>query len=134
MHHCRDGGPSAQYCCRFVQPGRALLGQGAGFVFGVAGLQGRLLSQHRPVQTAVDHDRRDGRHLARTRSASRADIDVEAVGETLGALIPGSYVLELFLGPTRIADGVKALIDNAAPRPDRQPEDPGPSPATMGPT
>ena len=70
----------------------------------------------------------------RGRGQLPADIDVEAVGQTLGALIPGSYVLELFLGPTRIADGVKALIDNAAPRPDRQTEDPGPTPATMGPT
>ena len=45
LHHRRDGGPSAQHCCRFVQPGGALLGQGSGFVFGVAGLQGCLLCQ-----------------------------------------------------------------------------------------
>ena len=45
LHHRRDGGPSAQHGCGFVEPGRALLGQGSGFVFGVAGLQGRLLRQ-----------------------------------------------------------------------------------------
>ncbi len=45
LHHRRDRATSAQHCCRFVQPGRALLGEGSGFVFGVAGLQGRLLRQ-----------------------------------------------------------------------------------------
>ena len=45
LHHRRDGATSAQHCCRFVQPGGALFGQGSGFVFGVAGLQGRLLGQ-----------------------------------------------------------------------------------------
>ena len=44
-HHRSDGATSAQHCCRFVQPGGALLGQGSGFVFGVAGLQRRLLRQ-----------------------------------------------------------------------------------------
>ena len=44
-HHRRDGTTSAQRGCRFVQPGEALLGQGSGFVFGVASLQGRLLRQ-----------------------------------------------------------------------------------------
>jgi hypothetical protein len=45
LHHRRDRAASAQHCCRFVQPGRALLGEGSGFVLGVAGLQGRLLGQ-----------------------------------------------------------------------------------------
>ena len=45
LHHRCDGAASAEYCCRFVQPGGALFGQGSGFVFGVAGLQGRLLCQ-----------------------------------------------------------------------------------------
>jgi hypothetical protein len=45
LHHGRDGATSAQHRCRFVQPGRALLGHGSGFVLGVAGLQGRLVRQ-----------------------------------------------------------------------------------------
>ena len=45
LHHRRDRATSAQHCCRFVQPGGALFGQRSGFVFGVAGLQGRLLRQ-----------------------------------------------------------------------------------------
>ena len=36
---------SAQHGCGLVEPGRALLSQGSGFVLGVAGLQRRLLSQ-----------------------------------------------------------------------------------------
>ena len=36
---------SAQHGCGFAEPGRALLSQGSGFVFGVAGLQRRLLRQ-----------------------------------------------------------------------------------------
>jgi hypothetical protein len=44
-HHRRDSATSAQRRCGFVEPGRALLSQGSGFVFGVAGLQGRLLCQ-----------------------------------------------------------------------------------------
>ena len=45
LHHRRDSGTSAQHCCGLVEPGCALLSQGPGFVFGVAGLQRRLLSQ-----------------------------------------------------------------------------------------
>ena len=44
-HHRRDGLAAAEHGCGFVQPGGALLGQGSGFVFGVAGLQRRLLRQ-----------------------------------------------------------------------------------------
>jgi hypothetical protein len=47
LHHRRDGGPSAQHCCRFVQPGRALLGEGSWFMFGVAGLQSRRCARCR---------------------------------------------------------------------------------------
>ena len=36
---------SAQHGCGLAEPGGALLGQGSGFVLGVAGLQGRLLGQ-----------------------------------------------------------------------------------------
>ena len=36
---------AAQHRCGFAEPGRALLSQGSGFVFGVAGLQRRLLCQ-----------------------------------------------------------------------------------------
>jgi hypothetical protein len=45
LHHRRNGAASAQHCCRFVEPGGALFGEGAGFVFGVAGFQGGLLGQ-----------------------------------------------------------------------------------------
>ena len=45
LHHRRDRAASAQHYCGFAEPGGALLGQGSGFVFGVAGLQGRLLRQ-----------------------------------------------------------------------------------------
>ena len=44
-HHRRDGFRAAQHGCSLAEPGCALLSQGSGFVFGVAGLQGRLLSQ-----------------------------------------------------------------------------------------
>jgi hypothetical protein len=43
--HRGDGAASAQHGCGFVHPGHALLGEGAGFVLGVAGLQGGLLGQ-----------------------------------------------------------------------------------------
>ena len=68
----------------------------------------------------------------RGRGQLPADIDVEAVGQTLGALIPGSYVLELFLGPTRIADGVKALIDKRRAAPRSPARRPGPIPCDHG--
>ena len=64
-HHRRDGAASAQHGCGFAQPGRALLGQGSGFVFGVAGLQGRLLRQMQrfdrgrwPAMIILELDRR----------------------------------------------------------------------------
>ena len=44
-HHRRDGLRAAQHGCGFAEPGGALLSQGSGFVFGVAGLQRRLLRQ-----------------------------------------------------------------------------------------
>ena len=43
--HCRDGVAAAEDRSGFGQPGGALFGVGAGFVFGVAGLQGGLLGQ-----------------------------------------------------------------------------------------
>ena len=44
-HTRRDGLGPIQQCCGFAKPGCALLGQGSGFVFGVAGVQCRLLRQ-----------------------------------------------------------------------------------------
>ena len=64
LHHRRDRVTSAQHCCGFVQPGGALLGQGSGFVFGVAGFQGGLLRQlhcfdrcRRPAMIMLELDR-----------------------------------------------------------------------------
>ena len=77
LHHRRDGAASAQHCCRFVQPGGALLGQGSGFVFGVAGLQRRLLRQ---VQR-FDRGRRPAMiFLELDREFTAADVDVGAAG------------------------------------------------------
>ena len=45
LHHRRDSAMSAQHRRGLAKPGCALLSQGAGFVFGVAGLQRRLLRQ-----------------------------------------------------------------------------------------
>ena len=68
---------SAQHGCGFVQPGGALLGQGSGFVFGVAGLQGRLLSQvqcfDRGRRPAVIMLELDGQFAA-------AGVDVDTAG------------------------------------------------------
>jgi len=44
-HHWRDGLRAAQHGCGFAEPSGALLSQGSGFMFGVAGLQCRLLRQ-----------------------------------------------------------------------------------------
>jgi hypothetical protein len=44
-HHRRDGLCPIQHGCGLAEPGCALLSQGSGFVFGVAGLQSRLLCQ-----------------------------------------------------------------------------------------
>jgi hypothetical protein len=44
-HHHGDCIKSAECRCGFGAPSRPLLGQGSGFVFGVAGLQCRLLGQ-----------------------------------------------------------------------------------------
>ena len=43
--HRRDGVTATKHCCRFGQPGGPLFGVRAGFVFGVASLQRRLLGQ-----------------------------------------------------------------------------------------
>jgi hypothetical protein len=45
LHHRRDSGTSAQHGRGFAKPSPALLSEGSGFVFGVAGLQRRLLRQ-----------------------------------------------------------------------------------------
>ena len=77
LHHRCDGAASAQYCCCFVQPGGALLGQRAGFVFGVAGLQRRLLGQ---VQR-FDRGRWPAMiFLELDREFTAADVDVSAAG------------------------------------------------------
>jgi hypothetical protein len=77
LHHRCDGGPSAEQRCRFVQPCRALLGAGSGFVFGVAGLQGRLLGQ---VQR-FDRGRRSTMiFLELDGEFAAADVDVGAAG------------------------------------------------------
>ena len=44
-HTRRDGLGPIHHCCASAKPGCALLGQGSGFVFGVAGFQCRLLRQ-----------------------------------------------------------------------------------------
>jgi hypothetical protein len=44
-HHGHDSVRSTQHRCGLTHPGCALLSQGSGFVFGVAGLQRRLLRQ-----------------------------------------------------------------------------------------
>jgi hypothetical protein len=76
-HHRRDGLDPAQHGCGLFEPGRALLGQGSGFVFGVAGLQGRLLCQlqrfDRCRRSAVIMLELDGQLAA-------ADLDVGAAG------------------------------------------------------
>jgi hypothetical protein len=77
LHHRGDSGPPAQHRCRFVQPGGALFGEGSGFVFGVAGLQGRLLRQ---VQ-AFDRCRRSAMiKLELDRQLTAAGLDVGTAG------------------------------------------------------
>jgi len=84
----KGDGASAEHCCRFIEPGRALLGEGSGFVFGVAGLEGRLLSQLQ----RLDRGRRPAMIFSDlNRDFTAADVDAAAAGLLRSTLRPGSW-------------------------------------------